>query len=821
MPVSALSLEPAHHRGRHPAVFVAAAIALGILLDVARPLPWSGWLTVTAVLLFAWAAAFRFRPGRVSSAILLAAVACLGGARHHQVKSVAEETDIARFAADESTPVRLSGRVISSPVIVSRREEPGLAAWLRPDRSFVLCECESVQTNHGHATASGVVRLQVSGHLLHVQPGDQVEAHGWLARPGAPQNPGQFDFRDRLARDGVRCLLYVDDPDSVTRLERPRWSIRRAIAGLRDAAEQVLTDNLRDDSLAIGSAILLGDRTQIDSDIRESFIRSGMMHVLAISGLHVGILAAFSWLTTRACGLSTRASAILVITIVIGYALITDVRPSIVRATIVITIVTIGRAVQRPVSPLNALGVAALVILLWNPRDLFDVGAQLSFLSVVGMIVAGTWDVRRPIRDPADVNTSRWHYLWNTGTGFAWWVKRMYVAMAGIWLFTTPLVAARFHVVSPVGLLVNIVLIPGVALVLGSGYLFVFGGLLIPPLQRPAAAMFDGSLCAMKWIVDRASGLSLGHYYVAGPTDGWMVVHYLLLASLVFVPAGRWRRLCWISLGCWIVGGLSVALVPEKPEGLRCTFLSIGHGVGVLVETPNGATLLYDAGSLGNSHRATATVQSAVWSRRKSRLDAIVVSHADVDHFNGVPGLLRSIRVRTLLCTDTFRNHPQAGAELTRKTAESHGVPIRTLRSGDTVRLDPAVTIRVLHPGRERFENDNANSVVLEIVYAGRRILLTGDLEKGGLEQVLELNPRHVDVMLAPHHGSPAANPSRLAAWASPDYVVASGGRRVKLQALQTTYEKSGRVFSTYRDGAITVEIAPNGDMRVTPFRQR
>ncbi|MFQ5732596.1 MAG: ComEC/Rec2 family competence protein [Planctomycetaceae bacterium] len=815
------ALEPARHRGRHPAVFVATAIAAGILIDVWWPMAWSIWLAALAGLLVVWGVLFRIRPGRVSTAFVLAAIVCLGGARYHQVRSAVDANDVSRFGRDESIPVRLTGRVVSSPVIVPRREDPALSAWLRPDRSFVLLECESLRTNEGHADVTGVVRVQVAGHLLHVEPGDRVEAHGWMVQPGGPQNPGQYDFRDRLARDGVRCLLYVDDPDAVKRIERPAWSPGRSIGRLRSAAEELLVRNLRGRSSAVGSAILLGDRTQIDDELRESFIQSGMMHLLAISGLHVGILAAFVWLTLRACGFSEKTMAVVVIGVLVGYALMTDIRPSIVRATIVISVLTVGSALNRRVSPLNALGVAAAGILLWNPLDLFHVGAQLSFLAVLGMIVAHTWSAGRPIRDPAAESPSRRRHVVNGLRWGGWWVKRMYVAMAGIWLFAAPLVAARFHVVSPAGLLVNLVLIPWFGVVLWCGYLLVFGGLLVPPLEGVAAALFDVALKVMLFVVDWASGLRLGHYYVAGPADWWLVVYYGLLSTVLFVPVGRWRRVSWVGVGGWLVAGLAVGLTPVKQDGLRCTILSMGHGVAVLVEAPNGKTLLYDAGSFGNSNRATATVQSALWARRRSRLDAIVVSHADIDHFNGVPGLLKTVPVGTLFCAKSFLDFKQPAVVITRDTAELRGVPVRLLRAGDALQLDPDVRVRILHPSLRRFENDNANSVVLEITYAGRRILLTGDLERDGMDRVLGLKPRHVDVMLSPHHGSPAANPAELADWATPTYVVASGGRRVKLEALRRTYAKSKRVFSTYRDGAITVEISPDGEVRVTPFVRR
>jgi competence protein ComEC len=325
----------------------------------------------------------------------------------------------------------------------------------------------------------------------------------------------------------------------------------------------------------------------------------------------------------------------------------------------------------------------------------------------------------------------------------------------------------------------------------------------------------------------------------------WLAGFYLLLAVLLYLPAlrskqlsaagmepirvgmpnGRFQplfnaRLGWKVLAVWMVVGLVLALIPPKRDGLRCTFLAVGHGCGVLVELPNGRTLLYDAGSLDGGRSAERRIEGALWDRKVTSLDAIVVSHADVDHFNGVPGLLESFRTANVLTSKLFLDFDQPPVREMCEAAYKWNVPIDLVSRGDRLTLDDNVQVEVVHPrGDFQSEHDNATSVVLAIRYAGRRVLLTGDLEGSGLDELLECEPMKIDVMLSPHHGSPKANPARLAEWAQqPAIVVASSGRRHLGESLQNVYGEETRVLSTADHGAVTVQIDPHGQIDVSCF---
>src|SRR5262249_34091070 len=204
------------------------------------------------------------------------------------------------------------------------------------------------------------------------------------------------------------------------------------------------------------------------------------------------------------------------------------------------------------------------------------------------------------------------------------------------------------------------------------------------------------------------------------------------------------------------------------PQELRCTFLSVGHGGCTVLEPPDGRTLLYDAGALAGPDVTRWHIAPFLWHRGIRRIDELFLSHADLDHFNGLPALLERFAVGRVSCTPSFQARQAPGVEATLEALRNHRLPLKVLHAGHRL-MAGEVELEVLHPPRDGPDgNENARSLVLLVRHAGHALLLTGDLEGKGLDRLLSLQPRRVEVLMAPHHGSPRANLPELAAWTRP-----------------------------------------------------
>jgi competence protein ComEC len=293
---------------------------------------------------------------------------------------------------------------------------------------------------------------------------------------------------------------------------------------------------------------------------------------------------------------------------------------------------------------------------------------------------------------------------------------------------------------------------------------------------------------------------------------GFYVGLALYLGLLRGRLAGRWclaALAAWFALGA-VTGNDRPAGWPLCPEPrLTCTFVSVGHGACVAVQLPEGQTVLYDAGHMGLPELAGQSIAATLWSQGITHLDAIILSHADTDHYNAIPDLLERFSVGVVYVSPVMFDEETEALQALRAAVEGSGVPLEELYGGDRLQVRGGATLEILHPPRRGIlGGDNANSIVLQIEYAGRRILLAGDLESPGLDDVLAEEPTDCDVILAPHHGSLASNPVGFVEWSRPEWVVVSGAASQGIGPVERAYARSeARVFHTAKVGAVQVTI--------------
>lgn len=819
-----------------PLVWVAVASGLGVAADHAlhsrvEASLFVGWWILSASALVIAGYYGRKRREQIAAASLLVGVAALGGGWHHLRWNEFPVQDISRFASDESQPACIEGVLADRIKISPPADRSPLRAMPARTMSEATIAIDQIRDGAVWRSAGGYSRLRVAGELHGLAVGDRVLVYAQLGRPAAPLNPGEYDWAAHERRYRRTSELYSEDPRCITLLAAaPPVGLASTLAGIRQWCERQLTANVSSRDAPLVLATLLGDQERLSDSTKEAFLNTGAIHLLVVSGAHVALLAGIVWWIVQGTMLSNGGRLIIMLIAVGVYAGIVGLQPSVTRATILTVMTTLAIFTGRTPSLGNILGVAALGVMALNPCEIFRSGTQFSFLAVGVLFVIAGWHWQAEPRDPLRrmiAATRPWPQRLARRAGRG--VLAMTAASLIVGVAMAPLVAYHFHVVTPASILLTPIAAPLIAMALGAGLGIVTIGWLIPPLGWLLGGICGGCLHFTELLVTWAQGISGSYFYTAGFPAWWLVVFYSVAALLAALPRWRphWHWQAFAAMVWLAVGYVSIGFGRVIPDTLRCTFLAMGHGTCTVLELPSGQIILYDAGSLGSPDAATKSIAAYLWSRGIGKIDAVVLSHPDIDHYNAIPGLVERFPIGVVYVSPMMFDPVATSGALTapnylRDQLANAGIPLREIWMGDRLRTgDPVVAIEIHHPPREgMFARDNANSLLVSVEFDGRRILLPGDLESPGIERVMADPPLDCDILLAPHHGSVNSDPPGFAAWSTPEWVVMSGEVPKRTIEAVDSYNATGaEVRHTASSGAISYLLREGGEVRESTFR--
>ncbi|MGH9774607.1 MAG: ComEC/Rec2 family competence protein [Candidatus Acidiferrales bacterium] len=816
-----------------PVLWLALAFGAGTVLEGLRQAGTEWWLSVTLLLILS-ALVFAWRKfPTVAWSIALCAWVTLGGLAAHLERNSGRADNIARLfesgRLDASEPLRWHGRL---------RSDPESLPWgVRYE-----FDLESVEREGAWIAASGGLRANYYFHaknreiLPALRAGDRVEA---LMKARLPRNfldPGAFDERGFLAREGIHLTGSLRSVELLQKLETPSLPIAYRLARLRGNLIARIDKLFVEDTetSTVLRAMLLGDRSFADTDLATIFQKTAAYHVLVLAGLHVGALCVFIFWLCRRLHVSPATTMLITLCVLIFYVSVVQERPPILRAALMAAIYLAGRAIFRRVELLNTVGLAALILLIWRPRSLTDASFQLSFLAA-GVIagLALPWmdrtsspyqaglehlgDVTRDRNHPAKVIQFRLDLRamtnWLRGRLPASLADRAasFVSLplrAGLHLWKIillsaviqwgllPLLALYFHRVSLVGPLSNVpaVLITGVIVPLG--FAMLLASALWWRLAEALAGILGTLVKILIWTAKWFSGLGHASYRIPGPPAGVLVAFFLILPVLMIFARtlrGRRGRILrtgeLISATALVAVTLLAATYPFKPRlsrgQMEVTVLDVGQGDSLFVALPDGATMLIDGGGLaGEFHEkgrrsgrdvGEDVVSAYLWSRGVKRLDVVALTHAHHDHLDGLHSVLINFRVGELWVGRDVRS--TAYAQLLSEAAE-RGIPMVHHIRGDAF-ASQGVNIKFLWPPDSALVNEASNddSLVIQFGDGQEKFLLTGDIEKkteGYL--VSQGDALTADFLKAAHHGSKTSSTLPFITAVGPRYAVISVG---------------------------------------------
>ncbi len=822
-------------RRYEPLAPAALALVVGILVGEFLGGGMLLWCGVAVGAVVAWGLVRLRRAGDRTLLVPLLILLLAAGAARYRATVEPPQDDVGRLISEGSRIAVLEGVVVRSARRSLTPKDVFLPSVPYYMRSKLTLACERVKVNGRWAPARGRVHASIRGPLPETGEGagdlgDRIRVMGRLVRPMPPANPGTFDMPTYFRRQGIRACLYTDHWEAVTVVEPAADRFRWIVGAMGRWGVRRFEAIRSPEGRAVAAAIVLGRRDLLRfdagqterADIERAFIVTGTAHFLAVSGFSVGLAAAVVLLIARLVGLGRRPTAVLVALVVLAYALMTELRPPVVRAAILIWILCAAWMLGRERLRLNSLAAAVLVILLIRPGDLFTTSFQLSFAVVLGMFwLVGKMEQvmfrRQPdgelltgARRPGAFSIP--HYLRQTAA--------LSVSAA---LVAVPLVAYRFHLVgwlAPVG---SVVLAPLVFVLIAGSMALVVLGAAAPWLADLLAAVPDGMARAIVGVVTALARVPGGHFYTAGFSWLWLVVVYGLLAAWVWRERlGLSRRRLAIAVfaaaGAFLWSGGHVA-----PRWTRVTFLSVGSGNTNLLELPNGRNLLYDAGSsLSYARAAEAAIAPALWSRGVERIDAVFLSHAHFDHFKDVLPLVERFGVRRVFVPPTFLRKRLSIDDAVVEALLARGVKVEFLGADDRLAGTGETRIRAVWPrGSASMTREiNDGSGVLEVFDHGRCLLLTGDLEPDGIAALMEAEPfLRADFLLWPHHGHAQEAVGRLVRHTGAEVLVISAARRFKPPPTPAwVTARDIPCLHTGVSGAVTVDLGLGG-LRARTFR--
>ncbi|MGM0426837.1 MAG: DNA internalization-related competence protein ComEC/Rec2 [Thermodesulfobacteriota bacterium] len=675
------------------------------------------------------------------------------------------------------------------------------------------------------------IQLTVYGFLPRLASGAKIRFPARLRPFKNFRNPGRYDYESAMKLKGISCAAHVSDgrrivPMGPGELPFPLGAVEKLRSPLRDFFASRLDPRDR----ALFSALILGERQGVDPGLREFFNRTGLGHILAVSGLHIGLVAWISFFFFKGIlGRSYRltlqvdvrkTAALLTCLPVIGYTLLAGFQISSQRAMIMALVFLASFVLGREKDVWSTLALAGLIILFLNPDALFSISFQLSFAAVIGIlwltpvflrILPAPWHDRK-----SD------HGSFQTLIGYFAGLAAVTVSAT---LFLLPITCTYFHRIPLVSVPANVTAVPLLALwVIPSGLLCALTLPLSPLISGAFLELGTWGLNIMTAVIQFWADLSWASIRVVTPNLFEICLFYVLLFSVFFFRKTPWARLGLIA----VLVLISVDMVYWIHRvwfntDLRVTFLDVGKGNAALVEFPKGKKMVIDGGGFpgGRFDVGEMVVAPFLWQAKILNIDYLVLSHPQSDHMNGLRFLAKAFDPEEFWYTGDTVDTPSFKALMHVINAKGvHKLRPSQLKKG---RLINGAQVEILHPfptgdtppGERDGKWLNNNSLVLKITYAGKSFLFPGDVEAMGEKALVARVGKGLksDILLSPHHGSNTSSSAAFLKRVTPRLCVVSSGEGNPNFPHRAVLERLGqvgcRVVQTARSGAVQVRAGP------------
>lgn len=627
--------------------------------------------------------------------------------------------------------------------------------------------------------------------------GWRLDFTGKLSLPNVNTNPNLFNYRQHLLSKGIYTSGTIKEYniDTIDRTSSPMHSLKTGVINRIDA----LYDHyLSGRNSSILKSMLLGDSSYVGEEDLRNYRDLGLAHILAISGLHIGIISGFLLFIFSRIGIKRRLNILITLSFIWIYAFLVGFPPSILRANIMLSVLLYSQIFHEPYDILNTIFFAMAILLILNPYAIFSLGFILSFAATISIVVL----------------TPRIKVLFYPNEG------KLITTLSGILAVQIglfPIMAYYFNSIPLLSIIGNLFIIPLLSFAIVLGFSMFFINFIFSSLNGILACFLNLILDFQFSLVDLFSGFYFKEIKLASPNIFTICLYYIfifLLFKIIEIEHLNKRLVKTISIYILIftIGSL---IIIELDDRIELHFIDVGQGDSILIRNPDFDYLIDTGGSIFGDFDIGENITLPYLDKiGVKRLKAVFISHFHEDHYQGLYALLDNIRIDNVLATYIPKDN-----EILNEI-NKQAIPFLLVDSGDNVNLGNGLKMDIIWSNERIYENENNMSLVCILNYRDHRVLFTGDMEKEVEREILDHIPKNIDIIKVPHHGSNTSSTMELLDKINPQIGLISLGRNnmyghpsnevldryrdVNTRIYRT--DESGMVKMVLRDGSITVE---------------
>lgn len=618
--------------------------------------------------------------------------------------------------------------------------------------------------------------------------GRKLEVIGRLSLPSGRRNPGGFDYRQYLAQSGISATVFAAEDKINPSKEFKFNTIIRTGLHLRQRIIKVIEQSLPKQQAGLLAGMLIGYREGLSKEVQEVFSNSGLTHIMAVSGANVAFIVLPMLFVLRKLRVNYKLANLTVMGTLVVFVSITGFEPSVLRAVIMAEVALLGKIISRETEVINSISIAVILLLLYNPYNLFNIGFQLSFAATLSLIL-----FYQRIKDLISFKV-----LPNI-------IADVAAATIAAQIGVLPISVFYFNKISIISIFSNIIVVPITGIVTILGCIMA----LVGQISTAISQLIGYANCVFLSFILFAAKLSADFPFavvkLVTPSVILIIIYYAAVwFFLRYMPLKKVELKPVYCLALCVILVVLVFTYTIFPRNLEVVFLDVGEGDSIFIKSFSGKTVLIDGG------KGNISVVPILFDCGVSKLDIVIATHAHDDHIKGLVPVLKGIEVETFLLP--YYKNPKEFKELL-DIAKDRKIDSLMLKKGDEVILDDKTAIKVLSPKKDlqkTITSLNNTSLVLKLHYKDVSLLFTGDIEEEGEEFLVRTeDDLKSDVLKVAHHGSANSSSCEFLDTVEPKAAIISVGKNrfghPSFEVIERLKERGIMVYRTDRHGAVTL----------------